>query len=199
MLDYYTRLKRKYGGEIEQVVVFLKAIDSELVFQEEYTDTNTRHRYRVIRLWEQDPGPFLANFALLPLAPLTRTDSPQALLQQVAARVARIEEETQRRNISGCTQILAGLRFEKDVIRQLFREDIMKESVIYQDIIQEGMQRGEVAMLQRQIARRFGAVAADVQEQIQALSISQLEELAEALLDFSTADDLTAWLDEHKI
>ncbi len=75
----------------------------------------------------------------------------------------------------------------------------MKESVIYQDIIQEGMQKGEVALLQRLIARRFGAVSADIQEQIQALSISQLEELAEALLDFSAPADLTAWLDEHKV
>ncbi|NEQ18631.1 MAG: hypothetical protein F6K28_00440 [Microcoleus sp. SIO2G3] len=41
-----------------------------------------------------------------------------------------------------CGGILAGLRFEEDLIRQLFREDIMRESVIYQSIRQEGKQEG---------------------------------------------------------
>jgi len=34
-------------------------------------------------------------------------------------------------------EILAGLGFVKGIIRQLFREDIMRESVIYQDILQQ--------------------------------------------------------------
>lgn len=80
MLDYYTRLKRQYWCEIKQVVIFLLETGSELVFQTEYVDTDTRHRYRVIRLWEENPAPLLANPALLPLATLARTDSPNALL-----------------------------------------------------------------------------------------------------------------------
>ncbi|MTJ29250.1 hypothetical protein [Aphanizomenon flos-aquae] len=40
-------------------------------------------------------------------------------------------------------EILAGLRFEKNLIRQLLSEDIMQESVIYQDILQKGEQKGE--------------------------------------------------------
>jgi hypothetical protein len=34
----------------------------------------------------------------------------------------------------------------------------------------------------------------DLQSQIRQLSASQLEDLAEALLDFSTKEDLVAWL-----
>jgi predicted transposase YdaD len=30
------------------------------------------------------------------------------------------------------------LRFEKDIIQQLFPEEIMRESLIYQDILQKG-------------------------------------------------------------
>ncbi|MBW4493654.1 MAG: DUF4351 domain-containing protein [Oscillatoria princeps RMCB-10] len=37
-----------------------------------------------------------------------------------------------------------------------------------------------------------------MQQRIQALSIPQLEELGEALLDFSTLADLVAWQDEHQ-
>ncbi len=198
MLDYYTRLKRQYGCEIVQVAIFLQATTSELVFRQQYTDTNTRHQYRVIRMWEEDPTPLLANPALLPLATLARSDSPRALLEQVATGVARIEKTTERQNILACAGVLAGLRFKKDLIQQLFREEIMQESVIYQDILQKGEQRGlqqgEVALILRQLKLRFGDINPELQEQIRGLSIPQLEGLAEALLDFSSQTDLVSYL-----
>ncbi len=161
-------------------------------------DTNTRHRYRVIRIWEQDPTPLLANPALLPLATLARSDSPNSLLEQVAAGVDMIEENDERQNISACTQILAGLRFNKNLIRQLFREEIMQESVIYQDILQKGEQKGKkqeaLALILRQLPRRIGPVTPQLQEQIRSLSVPQLEDLGEALLDFSSETDLINWL-----
>ena len=96
MLDYSVRLKRQYRCDVEQVVIFLQTTNDEIVFTEEYQDRTTSHRYRVIRLWEQDSAPFLANPGLLPLATLTQTDSPQALLAQVAEQVDRISEREQR-------------------------------------------------------------------------------------------------------
>jgi predicted transposase/invertase (TIGR01784 family) len=198
MLDYYSRLKRQYWCDIEQVLIFLQETSSEIVFQTEYVDKNTRHRYRVIRLWEEDPTPLLANPALLPLAALAKSDSPNNLLEQVAASVDMIEETDERENISACVQILAGLRFEKNLITQLFREDIMQESVIYQDILQKGeqrgLQKGEVAVILRQLTRRLGAIEPPIEQQIRALSINQLEDLAEALLDFASQADLVNYL-----
>ena len=90
ILDYYVRLTRQYRKPVTQVVIFLQQTSDELAFTEEYTGEQTTHRYRVIRLWEQDSALFLDNPALLPLAPLTRTDSPTALLSQVAQNVAKI-------------------------------------------------------------------------------------------------------------
>jgi predicted transposase YdaD len=119
MLDYYTRLKREYKCQIEQVVIFLQQTTSEIVFKQEYIDTNTKHSYRVIRLWEQDPTILLAHPALLPLVTLARNDSPNILLEQVAEQIDMIEETIERQNISACTQILAGLRFNKNLIQQL--------------------------------------------------------------------------------
>ncbi|ODH01925.1 hypothetical protein A4S05_26255 [Nostoc sp. KVJ20] len=37
------------------------------------------HRFRSIRIWEQDPTPLLASVGLLPLAVLARTDAPESL------------------------------------------------------------------------------------------------------------------------
>lgn len=202
MLDYYTRLKRQYWCDIEQVLIFLQPTSSEIVFNTQYVDKNTRHEYRVIRLWEEDPTPLLANPALLPLATLARTNSPQDLLEQVAASVDMIEVTDERQNISACVQVLAGLRFDKGLIQQLFREEIMQESVIYQDILQKGLQQGEergkkqeaLQLILRLLKRRFGAIEPEIEEQIRALSITRLEDLAEALLDFSSHSDLVNYL-----
>ena len=201
MLNYYIRLKQIYWCDIEQVIIFLQPSNSEMVFKTEYVDKNTRHRYRVIRLWEQDSAPLLNNPALLPLAALAKSNSPESLLQQVASQVDMIEEREEQKNISACTQILAGLRFDRSLINQLFREEIMQESVIYQDIIQRGEQRGkqkgEATLILRQLTRRFSETSAEVEQKIQALSTTQLEDLGEALLDFSSQNDLTTWLENN--
>ncbi len=198
MLDYSVRLKRQYRCDVEQVVIFLQATNDEIVFTEEYRDRTTSHRYRVVRLWEQEPAPFLANPGLLPLATLTQTESPQGLLAQVAQRAATIPDRRQRRNIAGCAEILAGLRFEKDLIRQFFREDIMRESVIYQDILQQGRRQEALSLVIRQLNRRLGEVNPAAIERVRALSIEQLEELGVALLDFSEVADLMAWFDQQE-
>jgi predicted transposase YdaD len=59
---------------------------------------------------------------------------------------------------------------------------------------QEGRQAEAAAMTQRQLLRRFGPLATDQQARIQALPLADLEALADALLDFKTAADLSAWL-----
>jgi len=210
MLDYYVRLKRQYSCSINQVVIFLQQTASEQVFVSEYTDTNTRHGYRVIRLWEQDPALLLSVPGLLPLATLSQTNSPRTLLEQIATRIAIIEEPTQQADLLACTQVLAGLRFEKNLIRQLFRKETMRGSVIYQEIREDGLLEGRqlgllegrkdeaLSFLTRQLTRRIGAIAPETREQIQTLSVEELEDLGEALLDFSEASDLTNWLNEHQ-
>ena len=210
MLKYWVRLKEKYNCPIEQVVIFLKFTRSQKAYTNQLLESNTNHRYRVIRIWEQDPEPFLANPALLPFATLAFSESPTRLLEQVAAAVDRIEEPLAFTNISACTQLLAGLRFDKGVIAELFPEEVMQESVIYQKIIQkghklgllegklEGRQEEGYSIVIRQLTRRFGSVEDQLQEGIQKLSVAQLEELSEALLDFETVTDLTVWLAEHQ-
>ncbi len=205
MLNYYIRLKQIYWCDIEQVIIFLQPSNSEMVFKTEYVDKNTRHRYRVIRLWEEDSTALLNNPALLPLAVLAKSNSPESLLQQVASQVDMIEESEEQKNISACTQILAGLRFDRNLINQLFREEIMQESVIYQDIIligeQIGEQRGKkqeaLQYTMRLLNRRIGSMNSETQQRINALSTTQLEDLGEALLDFSSQNNLTTWLENN--
>ena len=197
MLDYWVRLYRQYNCDIEQVVIFLKPTSSEAAFVEQFTARNTSHRYRIIRMWEQNPEPLLTSSALLPLATLAQTDSPETLLQQIAVQVSMIEETAIQQSISVCTQLLAGLVFDTELIRQLFRREDMRESVIYQEILQEGREEGrqsELRLVMRQITRRIGAINSQLQSEIENLSLTQLEDLGEALLDFNSETDLVNWL-----
>ncbi|NJL62319.1 MAG: Rpn family recombination-promoting nuclease/putative transposase [Methylacidiphilales bacterium] len=192
-LDYSVRLKRQYKCPVVQVVIFLQETDNEIAFTEQYMDDTTIHRYRAVRMWEQDSSLFLGNVALLPLAPLCRTDSPRELLSQVSQEVARISDRETRQNTAAYTEILAGLRFEKDLIRQLLSEDIMQESVIYQDILQKGEERTII----RQLNRRFGEINSSLIDRIKLLPIEKLDTLAEALLDFSAVSDLISWFEQN--
>ena len=138
--------------------------------------------------------------ALLPLAPLAATTQAKALLQRVAERVSRLDEG-QRQEVSEYTQILAGLKFERALIRQLFREGMMRESVIYQEILeegrQEGRQEGERSLILRLLTRRVGELSEELRSRIETLSLEQLENLGEALLDFSSLSNVEAWLAEQ--
>jgi predicted transposase YdaD len=101
---------------------------------------------------------------------------------------------------------LAGLRFKKNLIQTVFQEGMMRESVIYQKILQErerkgrqeGRQEEGVALVLRQLLHRFGLIEPDdIEVQVRSLSLSSLENLGEALLDFSEVAQLEEWLRSH--
>ncbi|WAN69880.1 DUF4351 domain-containing protein [Moorena producens JHB] len=70
----------------------------------------------------------------------------------------------------------------------------MEQSVIYQDIKDEGRQEGEQSLILRLLLRRLGEVSPEMRTQVQALSLAQLEALGEALLDFTKPEDLDEWM-----
>lgn len=197
MLDYWVRLYRLYRLPITQVVVLLLPPPETQVIETRFTLENTEHQYQVIRLWEENPELLLHDPALLPLAPLTATNEPQTLLQQVIQQVNELEAE-KRAEISAYAQIVPGLKYEKDLVKRLFREGMMRESVIYQDILREGEEKGEQrerSLILRQLTRRVGELPQMWRDRVNSLSLEQLENLGEALLDFQGIGDLETWWD----
>ena len=79
--------------------------------------------------------------------------------------------------------------------QQMFLEDqrgaILKGR---EEGLQQGLQQGQVGLILRQLERRLGTISSDIQSRIRQLSLEQLENLGEAVLDFTSAADLTAWL-----
>jgi len=66
-----------------------------------------------------------------------------------------------------------------------------------QDGRQEGRQAEAAALTLRLLQRRCGSLNPNQQARIQALPLSALEALADALLDFQGPEDLKAWLSGH--
>jgi hypothetical protein len=74
----------------------------------------------------------------------------------------------------------------------------MQLAPFYQRDKQQARRDGEEHLILRQLNRRFGEIKSSLIEQIQLLSIEQLENLADALLDFSQVADLETWLKQQK-
>ncbi|AFY48822.1 hypothetical protein Nos7524_3015 [Nostoc sp. PCC 7524] len=82
------------------------------------------------------------------------------------------------------------------------RELVMRLAPLYQEdrerARQEGLQQGEQQLILRQLHRRLGNIDSSLIEQIQQLSIEQLEILGEELLDFAAVADLEVWLSQQQ-
>ena len=179
---------------MHQVVIYLQPTTSELVQQTAFVLENTRHEFGVIRLWEQPSEIFLDTPGLLPFAILSQTEDKTRTLQQVAEAIEHINDTRTQSNIAASTAVLAGLVLNKELIKRLLRSDAMRESVIYQDIQQEKA----LSIVIRQLRRKVGTVPPAQLLKIQALDSTQLDDLAEALLDFSSLTDLEAWLAQNQ-
>ena len=58
-----------------------------------------------------------------------------------------------------------------------------------------GGQREAQTLILRLLNKRVGLLSPELQLDVKALSLDRLEELGEALLDFSQMSDLVVWLD----
>ena len=100
----------------------------------------------------------------------------------------------------------------------MFTLSDLKKTRVYRDALQEGVQRGKLEgklegekigtqrgqvlgsrqVVARLLTRKFGKVTQKVIKRLDKLSAEQLEELAEAVLDFEKVADLEAWLKSKK-
>ncbi|MEA5490310.1 MULTISPECIES: Rpn family recombination-promoting nuclease/putative transposase [Pseudanabaena] len=223
MLDYWVRGKRRFPDKkIRQFVIYLKETSSDVVFQQEFQDDSTYHRFEVIRLWEQPVTKFLEFTGMLPFAILVNEGDKEQLLQDIAQKIDEIPEQKTRQIVGAATYVLAGLVLDKNIIKQILRRDIMRESVTYQEILEEGRLEGEVkgrkegevkgrkegeikgrkqgllTIILRLLTRKFGNLPPKMHTRIARLQIPRLESLAEAILDFESVADLELWLNKKK-
>ena len=205
LLDYHVGFKRRNPSQlVRQVLVVLR--DNGEPVPDRYEDETTVHVFGVVKMWEQDPKALLKYEGLLPLATLCRAESGEQLLGAVAEKIKRIKSRTRRSEASNWSRLLAGMRYDKNLIEKIFKEsDMLEESVIYQDIFQKGHLSGKqegrkeegqnIALLQ--LETKFGSLSRAVRQQIERLVTEQIEALCKALINFKSKQDLTQWLKQH--
>jgi predicted transposase/invertase (TIGR01784 family) len=207
MADYRLRAYRKFPRKsMKQIVIYLRKTTSERVYETSFEIENTRHQFEVIRLWEQPASIFLESQGLYPFASLAQTDKPESILRAVAAKIEEIETQKVQADLAATASILAGLVLDKNLVKQILRRDIMRESVIYQDILVEGRVEGRAegrvegrveearALVIRQLTRKLGNVSPSLLAKIEALPLERVELLGEDLLDFTSIANLEQWL-----
>ena len=105
------------------------------------------------------------------------------------------------------SQLMATLGISKDFWRHTRAfQDILQEGrqegreegreLGLEEGLEEGRRREASALALRQLERRCGSLEVPTSSRIEALSLPQLEELALALLDFKSAEDLQTWLEQ---
>jgi predicted transposase YdaD len=87
----------------------------------------------------------------------------------------------------------------REELQQEVREELQQEvrQEVREELQQEVRQQEALELIRRLLLRRIGTVNPQLQERIEQLSVNQLEDLAEALLDFSNEANLAAWLHEN--
>lgn len=75
----------------------------------------------------------------------------------------------------------------------------LEQTRVYREAEQQGNVKGRQeeaqSLILRLLKRRVGNISVDLETRIKTLPLAQLEELGEALLDFSQMADLVAWLE----
>jgi predicted transposase YdaD len=87
----------------------------------------------------------------------------------------------------------------QEILRMLdLKTTDITQSRFYQEVVavgrQEGLLAGEADLILRQLTRKYGTLTPEVNQQIRALTIAELGDLGEALLDFVEIGDLKTWL-----
>ena len=137
---------------------------------------------------------------------------PETAPEQARNLIARTREEltdaARQRQILELVETVLIYKFPNlswQEIEQMLGLNELKQTRVYQEALEEGLeqgrqegrQEGELAVVVRQLTRRVGAIEPEMRSRLQQLSSAQLEELALALLDFTTKADLVNWLQTY--
>jgi len=217
MFRYFARLTERYDLPVYPVVIFSYDAPRSAapdLFQVTFPGKNAsketvlRFRYRVIQLnrlpWRRfvrQENPVAS--ALMAKMKMSAGDRPRVKVECLRL-LASLKLDPARARLIGVfvdsylrlsAQELAQYERALSGLAPAEREDTMELMTSWE---REGMARGitegKEALVVRLLRRRLGAVPEGAGARLGLLSADQLDDLGEALLDFSTAADLEQWL-----
>ena len=213
LLQYHALLLHKYHEPVISTVVLLRpdADEPELSgLLERYDQTGQRtiaFNFRVVRLWQRSPEELLqGGLGTLPLAPLADVEADQLpdVIAQIDQRITREVEPDLAGELWTAIRILLGLRYDVEQVRVLLQGvRRMRESVTYQEIVNEGRAEGHIVGLVEGRAeearrltvrlgtQRFGAPNPSIIAALDSVTdVEMLEAVADRVLTAQNWDDL---------
>jgi predicted transposase/invertase (TIGR01784 family) len=173
-----------------------------------YTELLESSRVQRVYLDELEDNPESIGISLLQLVILPEETAVNQARELVTQAKQEIEQGMTQRQILELVETIIVYklpRLTREEIQQMlgFTDIDVKQTRFYQDVYaegeQEGKQEGKLELILRLLNRRVGELDTNLIKQIRGLDVSQLEELAEALLEFSSQDDLETWLQQSNV
>lgn len=169
ILEYNVFAACKFDCPVISYVIYLKkdgnVVESPLVLTLPDGREILRFNFLTVKLWEISTDELRRTglVGLLPLLPLTREGATQEVVEEVVTRLLDLEDRSTQANLLSITFTLASLSFDtqedKNWLIRRFRmyQDILRDTEIYQIIMQEGVQQQQQKELQdlRQILLGF--------------------------------------------
>ena len=161
---------------------------------------------RIIRVYledwlQQEVNSLTIAIIQLILAPEAQTPELAKQINEKVQREPDIDLQDQVVKFIETVLVYKFPRLSRQEIEAMFTFNDLKNTRVYQDAKQEGLQLGKQEGLQRQVAmllkilnRKFGKLSPRTTNRITKLSVMQLENLAEVIFDLQTVADLNDWL-----
>ena len=134
---------------------------------------------------------------LIELIVSKETQAPELVKNLMARTKTEIDNNREKQGIIELLETVLLSKFSqlsRQEIEAMFLVSDIKQTRVYQ----EAKQEEATNLLVRQLSKRFGKLSGNYIETISNLTIEQLEDLGEALLDFIDITDLEEWLKSHK-
>ncbi len=215
MFCYFARLHEKFSLPIYPIVVFSyetpqKKASSQ--YQVEFPDFKVlTFNYQVVQLNQLNWRDFLSQSnpvasALMAKMQIAPEDRAKVKAQCLRLLVTLKLDPARMQLISGFIDTYLPLNdLEETVFQSQLKtfqpqeqEDVMQIVTTWMaQGIEQGVEQGitrEKDLIVRLIKKKLGNISPEIETQVRELDIEQIEALGEDLLDFSTVEDLQAWL-----
>jgi len=186
----------------QAVALFAKrSLDVEVLtnYQQELINSG-----RIKRIYLDELPTGSIGMGLIELILSKETKAPelvQNLMQRTKTEIANDREKQGIIELLETVLVSKFSQLSRQEIEAMFLVSDIKQTKVYQEAKQEGRQEGrqdgEMILLMRLLSKRFGKLSSNYIETISNLTIEQLEDLGEALLDFVEINDLEQWLKAH--
>ena len=160
---------------------------------------------RIKRIYLDELPPGSIGMGLIELIVSQEAQAPELVKTLMARTKTEVENDREKQGIIELLETVLLSKFSqlsRQEIEAMFLVSDIKQTRVYQEAKQEGRQEGrqngEMILLIRQLSKRFGKLGDSYIQNINSLNIEELENLGEALLDFTDINDLERWLKSEK-